>query len=171
MTANKYIFKSELERLIDNYYALGVLEETEANKISVAVEILLPEEEYPVGKIIPFPVPVCSEEERQDKTAWQKVRGEVKLQIAESVEQEEKKRRWKKEREAEKRLVSLGVPEGYARMIAESWANGKELFTKSGALNMTYSEIAESRGIGPKKTQVLKTILENKGIILKETNV
>jgi hypothetical protein len=127
MTANKYIFRSELERLIDNYYLLGILKETEANKLNVAIEILLPEEEYPTGKIIPFPVPVCSEEDQQDGREWRKTREEVKLQIAERAEQEEQKRRWKNEREAEKRLLSLGILEGHARMIAESWAHRKEI--------------------------------------------
>jgi hypothetical protein len=74
MIANKYTFRSELERLIENYHLLGVLEEKDANKISIAVGILLPEQEYPRGNIIPFLVPVCSEEERQAKTAWQNPR-------------------------------------------------------------------------------------------------
>jgi hypothetical protein len=168
MTANRYIFRSELERLIENYYLLGVLEEQDANKISIAVEILLPETEYPAGNIIPFPVPVCSEEERQAKTAWQKTREEVALQIAAREEQEEQKRELEKKRKAKERLVSLGIPEVYAKMIANSWATQKELFTKTGALDMSYTEIAESRGMGPKKIQALRTILENKGIILKE---
>jgi hypothetical protein len=55
-------------------------------------------------------------------------------------------------------------------MIANSWAAQKELFTKTGALDMSYTEIAESSGMGPKKIQALRTILENKGIILKGTS-